>query len=207
MRILIACEESGTVRDAFIKRGHDAVSCDIIPTSSPSPHIQGDVLEVLNDGWDMMIAFPPCTYLTYAGIRWWNDLGRLEKRLDALNFFAKLWLAPIDKICLENPRGCASPIIAKYTQLVNPYYFGDSFSKPTCLFLKNLPTLVHIKEETLFENKTHVDKGEFVEFVTGKGEIKKEAKWYRDLSSSDDRARLRSKTFQGIADAMAEQWG
>ena len=116
MKILIACEFSGIVRDAFKARGHDAWSCDILPTESPGQHLEGNVLDFLGDGWDMMIAFPPCTYLSYAATSSWNDEGRLDKRLNALRFFADLWLAPIDKICIENPRGCASPTIAKYSQ-------------------------------------------------------------------------------------------
>lgn len=206
MKVLIACEESQAVCIEFRKRGHEAYSCDTQPCSGGHPewHIQGDVLEQLDKGWDMMIGFPPCTYLTYAGTRHWNNPGRLKNRLEALEFFAALWLAPIDKICLENPRGCASPTITKYAQLVNPYYFGDSFSKPTCLFLKNLSLLTHTATNTLFEQATHVDKGEFVEFVTNKGTIKKEAKWYRELGG---KGKERSKTFPGIARAMAEQWG
>ncbi len=220
MRTLIACEESQAVCIEFRKRGHEAYSCDIQESSGGHPewHINDNVLDVINGGvfntesgdtaiikkWDIMIGFPPCTYLSYAGTRHWNNPGRLEKRLDALGFFSKLWLAPIDKICLENPRGCASPTIAKYSQLVNPYYFGDSFSKPTCLFLKNLPLLQHVKQDNLFEKSTHVDKGEFVEFVTKKGKIKKESKWYRELGG---KGKERSKTFPGIAKAMAEQWG
>ena len=161
MRVLIACEFSGIVRDAFAAKGHDAWSCDLLPTERPGNHIQGDVLEILDDNWDMMIAHPPCTYLSYAGIRWWNDKGRVFKRLEALGFFAKLWEAPIDKICIENPRGCASPTIAKYTQQINPYYFGDEATKPTWLWLKNLPLLIHIKQTTMFESNTHVGGGKW----------------------------------------------
>ena len=209
MKILIACEFSGIVRDAFIAKGHDAWSCDLLPTERPGPHIQGDVLEILNDGWDMMIAHPPCTYLSYAGIRWWNDPGRCAKRLEALEFFRVLWEAPIEKICLENPRGCTSPTIAKYTQEINPWYFGDSASKPTWLWLKNLSPLMHSKHNALFWDATHVDKGEFVSHVTKSGKIKKDAKWYYEAVSlpKEERQKLRSKTFQGIANAMAEQWG
>lgn len=210
MKVLVACEYSGIVRDAFTERGHEAWSCDLLPTEKPGQHIQGDVLKYLGEcqannftGWDLMIAHPPCTYISYVGTRHWNAEGRLLKRLKALNFFAKLWLAPIQKICIENPRGCASPTIAKYTQEINPYYFGDSFSKPTWLWLKNLPLLKHSKEDTLFYSSTHVDKGEFVEFVTNKGTIKKESKWYRDLAHD---GKQRAKTFPGFAAAMVEQW-
>lgn len=206
MKVLVACEESQAVTKEFRRKGHEAYSCDTEPCSGGHPewHLQQDVIPLLEEEWDMLIGFPPCTYLSYAGTRHWNNPGRLEKRLDGLHFFAQLWLAPIDKICLENPRGCASPIIAKYTQLINPYYFGDSFSKPTCLFLKNLPQLIHAKTDTLFEKATHVDKGEFVEFITNKGTVKKEAKWCRELSG---KGKERSKTFPGIAKAMADQWG
>ena len=212
MRVLIGCEESQTVTIAFRERGHEAYSCDIQDCSGGHPewHIKGDLLAHLNDGWDMMIAHPPCTYISYAGTRWWNDEGRLEKRLDALDFFAKLWLAPISKICLENPRGCASPTIAKYSQEINPYYFGDEATKPTWLWLKNLPLLQHYKAPTLFGDEvTHVGKGEFVEHVVkSTGKIKRDSKWYTYAFRlpPDERARLRSKTFPGIARAMAEQW-
>lgn len=208
MKVLVACEESQTVCKAFRANGHEAFSCDVQPCSGGHPewHIQGDVLNVLYYDWDLMIAHPPCTYLSYAGTRHWNNEGRLEKRLEALEFFAALWQAPIDKICIENPRGCASPTIAKYSQIINPYYFGDSFSKPTWLWLKNLPLLQHYKTNNLFHESTHVDKGEFVEFMTAKGTMKKEAKWFREMSPGIERAKTRSKTFPGIANAMAEQW-
>ena len=153
MKVLIACEYSGTVRDAFIARGHDAWSCDVIATESPGPHIKGDVLEHLNDGWDLMIGHPPCTYLSYAATRVWNDKGRVYKRLEALKFFADLWEAPIERICLENPKGCASPTIAKYSQIIQPWNFGDATYKTTCLWLKNLPPLKHFKESDMFDEK------------------------------------------------------
>ena len=139
MRVLVACEFSGRVRDAFAKRGHYAMSCDLLPSETPGNHYQGDVFDVIGDGWDLMIGHPPCTYLSYAGIAHWNNPGRLEKRLDALQFFAALWSAPINRICLENPKGCASPTIAKYTQEIQPFYFGDRDFKTTWLWLKNLP--------------------------------------------------------------------
>jgi len=145
LRILVACEYSGIVRDAFIAKGHDAMSCDLLPTERPGPHYQGDVFDIINDGFDMMIAHPPCTYISYAATHVWDKPGRLEKRLDALGFFAKLWLAPINKICIENPKGCASPTIAKYSQVIQPFYFGDSAYKTTWLWLKNLPPLQYSK--------------------------------------------------------------
>lgn len=195
MKILIACEYSGRVRDAFLAKGHDATSCDILPTESPGPHYQGDVLDILDDGWDMMIAFPDCTYLTYAANRVWNSPGRLEKRLAALNFFALLWLAPIDKICIENPEGCASPTIAKYSQTIQPFHFGDPFSKATCLWLKKLSLLEHNPHDTLFDKGTHV------EYET----TKRLGNWYN--KGGKERSKIRSRTFPGIANAMAEQWG
>ncbi len=139
MRVLIACEFSGIVREAFKAKGHDAWSCDLLDTEIPGQHIQGDVIEQLDKGWDLMIGHPPCTYISYAGVAHWNNPGRVFKRLEALDFFAQLWEAPIDKICLENPKSCASPVIAKYSQEVQPYYFGDNQLKTTWLWLKNLP--------------------------------------------------------------------
>ena len=204
-RVLVACEESQVVTIEFRKLGHEAYSCDIIEPSGGHPewHIQDDVLNHLDDGWDMMIGFPPCTYISYAGTRHWNNPGRLEKRLDALRFFAALWSASIDKICLENPRGCASPTIAKYSQKIQPYYFGDSYSKSTCLWLKNLPKLIHNQTESLFWEQTHVDRGEFREWITRDGKLKREAKWYTE----DKNPKNRSKTFPGIARAFATQYG
>lgn len=209
MRVLIACEFSGIVRDAFLAKGHDAMSCDLLPTEKPGPHYQGDVFDVIGDGWDMMIGHPPCTYISYAGTRWWNDEGRCKKRLEALEFFRQLYEAPINKICLENPRGCASPTIAKYTQIIEPYYFGDEATKPTWLWLKNLPLLIHNKRETLFEQQTHVSRGEFIYHVTKSGKIKGDSKWYTEAwhLPPEERAKVRAKTFQGLANAMADQWG
>lgn len=202
MRVLIACEYSGTVRDAFIAKGHDAMSCDLLPTESPGPHYQGSVFDILYDGWDMLIGHPPCTYLSYAATAHWNAPGRLEKRLDGLAFFAKLWTAPIDKICLENPKGCASPTIAKYSQEIQPYYFGDRNFKTTWLWLKNLPLLEHIKHDTLFEERTHTDIPEPV-YVQENG---KKIHFTDACGGGKDRAKNRAKTFPGIAQAMANQW-
>lgn len=204
MKVLIACEFSGIVRDAFIAKGHDAVSCDLLPTERPGPHIQGDVLEVLGDGWDLMIAHPPCTYLSYASTRSWNDVGRCKKRLEALEFFRRLWESPIDKICIENPQGCASPTIAKYSQIVQPWYFGEAYYKTTCLWLKNLPLLIHIEHETLFEKRTHIDKPEPVYVCEKTG---KNVHWEEAMGGGKDRAKNRAKFWLGIADAMATQWG
>ena len=214
MRVLIACEESQTVCKAFRERGHDAYSCDIQECSGGHLewHIIGDAIKTAYEGnWDLMIGHPPCTYLSYVGNRWFNyqrygeqALRRYQSRLDAVNFFIKLWNAPIDKICLENPRGYIQEFV-QATQLIHPYYFGDSQSKATLLWLKGLPQLVHQKEESLFGDKiTHVDKGEMA--LHGS-----ESEAFFGLHilklPQAERAKIRSKTFEGIAKAMAEQWG
>lgn len=207
MRVLVACEFSGIVRDAFARRGHDAWSCDLLPTEKPGNHIQGDVLEILNDGWDLMIGHPPCTYISYVGTRHWNAPGRLEKRLDALRFFGLLWEAPIEKICIENPRGCASPVIAKYSQQIHPYYFGDPVSKATWLWLKNLPPLVHNETNTLFDTQTHTSKPEPIYICQGPKSYGKKITWVEAMRGVSDRSHARSRFFPGVADAMADQWG
>lgn len=208
MKVLVACEESQVVCMAFRERGHEAYSCDILPCSGGHPewHIQDDALKHLNDGWDLMIAHPPCTYLSYAATSSWNNPGRLQKRLDALGFFAKLWEAPVNKICVENPMGCASPTIAKYTQIIQPYYFGDQESKRTCLWLKNLSPLIHTNGDTLFSTNTHTRPKIYAYYKKGK---KKGMPIYGNsfLPMNEKRAGIRSKTFPGIAKAMAEQWG
>lgn len=207
MRVLVACEFSQIVTKAFRDRGHEAFSCDILPTEgNPEWHIQGDVLEVLNDGWDMMIAHPPCTYISFAGTRWWNDADRLSKRLDALSFFAKLWTVPINRICIENPMGCASPTIAKYSQVIQPYYFGDDESKRTCLWLKNLPQLTHSPSDSLFEKSTHTNPKVYGFFKNGK-KAGQPIYGTQYCKFSEDRGQIRSKFFPGIANAMATQWG
>jgi hypothetical protein len=204
MKILIACEYSGAVRDAFIKQGHDVMSCDLLPTDSPGPHYQGSVFDVLNDGWDMMIAHPPCTFLAVSGNRWLynKDKSRNEERWrnreEGLDFVRALMNAPIDKIVIENPVSCISSEIRKPDQIIQPWQFGDEAQKTTCLWLKNLPKL---------EPTKIVSKGEFTTFKSGK----RHPKWYADAlataKTKAERQKLRSKTFQGIADAMAEQWG
>ena len=202
LKVLVACEFSGIVRDAFIAKGHDAWSCDLLASDVSGPHIQGDVLAVLGKGWDLMIGHPPCTYLSYAGMAHWNKPGRCEKRLEALTFFRQLWEAPIDKICLENPKSCASPVIAKYSQEIQPYYFGNSDIKTTWLWLKNLPNLIHNEQQTLFEEKTHTERPEPYSIDNTK---RKKKRYFTDGPNRDPY--LRAKTFQDIADAMAEQWG
>lgn len=193
MKILVACEYSGVVRDAFRKLGHDAWSCDIIPTDAdPTYHIQGDVLEVLNQGWDMMIAHPPCTYLTNAGARHLYPKGilnqdRLAKGMLAKDFFMKLYNADIPKIAVENPIPSKIFELPDRTQIIQPYQFGHPFQKKTCLWLKGLPEL---------KPTNIVDTAESTK-VAGN--------WFN--KGGKDRQKNRAKTFQGIADAMAEQWG
>lgn len=196
MRVLIACEYSGTVRDAFIAKGHDAMSCDLLPTDAPGQHYQGDVFDVINDGWDLMIAHPPCTYLSSSGLHWNKRTpGRVEKTEDALAFVQKLLIAHIGRIALENPIGCIGTRIRKATQTIHPYQFGDDASKATQLWLKGLPPL----RPTQFVEPRMIDGKPRWGNQTDSGQNK--------LAPSADRWKLRSKTYQGIADAMAEQWG
>jgi len=205
---LIACEESQAVCIEFRKRGFNVFSCDTQDCSGGHPewHIKDDVLKRLDDGWDFMIGHPPCTYLSYAATSVWNNPGRLRKRLKALEFFADLWEAPIEYICLENPKGCASPTISKFSQEIQPYYFGDTESKRTWLWLKGFPPLIHIEGDNLFEKNTHVKPKIYAYYKTG---TKKGQPIYGNdyLKFSEDRGIIRSKTFPGIARAIAEQWG
>lgn len=206
MRVLVACEESQAVCIEFRNRGHEAYSCDLQECSGGYPewHIVGDCLKEAYSGkYDLMIGHPPCTFISYAGTAHWNNPGRLELRLDALNFFAKLWLAPVDKICLENPKGCASPTIAKYSQEIQPYFFGDAEIKTTWLWLKNLPKLINAPIANLFEHRTNVDKPKPKAF----NKNGKAIHWSDSFAPSADRGKLRSKTFPGIAKQMAMQWG
>ncbi len=210
MKILVACEESQAVTIELRKLGHEAFSCDLFECSGGHPewHYQEDVFEVIDKGWDMMIAHPPCTYLAVSGARWmYNKDGsineeRLKNQNDALDFVKMLMDAPIKSIAIENPISVISSQIRKPDQIVHPYHFGDKASKSTCLWLKNLPKL---------EYTNVVEKGEFKEWTDKKsGKVKKQAKWYYDAlikaKSSTERRTLRSKTFPGIAKAMANQW-
>lgn len=202
MRVLIACEFSGTVRDAFIAKGHDAMSCDLMPTDRLGPHYQGDVFDVINDGWDLMIAHPPCTYLTVTGNKWFKPEyasrfpTRHLDREDAAKFFLALANSNIPKIAIENPIGVMSTRYRKPDQIIHPWQFGHEASKSTCLWLKGLPNLVPTNI---------VGKGEFITYKSGK----RMTKWYADAASLSpkEREKVRNTTFQGIADAMANQWG
>ena len=180
-KVLIACEYSGIVRDAFVAAGHDVTSCDLLPTERPGKHYQGDVFGILNDGWDLMIAHPPCTHLAVSGARWFKD--KRKEQEEALEFVYHLMCAPIDRICIENPISIISSRIRKPDQIIQPWMFGHGETKATCLWLKNLPTLA----------PTHIVEG-------------REARVHR-MPPGPDRWKERSRTFQGIADAMADQWG
>lgn len=196
MRVLVACEYSGRVRDAFLKRGHDAMSCDLLPTDAPGPHYQGDVNDILHDGWDLMVAHPPCTYLSVSGMHW-TTRGLRDPQLteDALAFVRLLMEAPIERIAIENPVSVISSRIRKPDQIVTPYQFGHDASKKTCLWLKALPPLTptQIIEPRIVNGRKRWGN------QTDSGQNK--------LAPSDDRWKIRSATYQGIADAMAQQWG
>lgn len=198
MKILIACEYSGTVREAFAAKGHTVWSCDILPTEIPGNHYQGDVFDILDRGWDMLIAFPPCTYLSYVSIKHWNRPGRKEQREAAMAFFLGLANAPIEKIAVENPVGWANTIWRKPDQIVHPYYFGEPFQKRTCLWLKNLPPLDYFK--------TMIPKPPPLYICQGPKSKGKAINWVEGIKGVENRSKARSKTFQGIANAMATAW-
>ena len=215
MRVLIACEFSGIVRDAFRGKGHDAWSCDLFPCESEhwvDFHHQGDVLDILGDGWDMMIAHPPCTHLALAGAPSFEKKRKDGRQQQGIDFFMSMINAPIYKICVESLMCIMSTVYRQPDQVIQPYYFGDKAQKTTWLWLKGLKPLFHAAEPTLFgDSVTHVDRGEFFEYTNKKtGERKRVPKWYADAffdgTSAEDRSKLRSRTFQGIADAMADQW-
>ena len=181
MRVLVACEFSGTVREAFRNKGHEAWSCDLLPTEIDGPHYQCDVLEILDEDWNLMIAHPPCTHLAVSGARWFKD--KQQEQLEALEFVRRLLNAPIEKIALENPVSIISTKIRKPDQTIQPWQFGHGETKATCLWLKGLPLLKPTNIVDGRDNRIH------------------------RMPPSKDRWKARSKTFQGIADAMAEQWG
>tara|TARA_R100000963_G_scaffold24201_1_gene16641 strand:- start:517 stop:1122 length:606 start_codon:yes stop_codon:yes gene_type:complete len=192
MDILIACEYSGTVRDAFRRRGHNAVSCDLLPSDSDGPHITGDVFDLLLDRkWDMMIAFPPCTHLAVSGARWFPEKRADGRQQEGIDFFMAMMNAPIDRIAVENPIGIMSTQYRRPDQIVQPWMFGHEEQKSTCLWLKNLPILD--ATDNVHEDMMALPKN------------KRERLHY--LPPSEDRWKMRSKTFQGIAEAMADQWG
>lgn len=193
MRVLVACEYSGVVRDAFRARGHHAVSCDVLPSERPGPHFQCDVREVLYGKWDMLIAFPPCQYLARSGLHWLDKQpGRREKMEDALDFVRELLSAPVEKIALENPIGRIGSAIRKPDQVIQPWQFGHYESKATCLWLKNLPPLqptniVKIEDWDTWDNTYHNGQ--------------------HTRTDKRNRAHETARTYAGVAAAMAQQWG
>jgi hypothetical protein len=217
MKVLIACEESQTVCKAFREKGHEAYSCDIQDCSGGHPewHIKDDAIKIVySQEWDMMIAHPPCTYLTVTGNKWflpkYKDRfpDRERERDEAIIFFIKLYNAPIDKIAIENPVGIMSKHIGKPSQIIQPYYFGHKEPKKTCLWLKNLNPLIYYysKESDLFSCSNYIEP-EYTKTKSGKNM----ATWYyyanKDINDPTKRSKTRSKTFPGIANAMADQWG
>ncbi len=191
MKILIACEFSGIVRDAFIARGHDAISCDLLPTERLGPHYQGDVRDIIDDGFDMMIAHPPCTHLCVSGARWFPAKIADGRQQSGIDFFMMLAGSDIAKIAIENPVGIMSTKYRKPNQIIQPYEFGHPETKKTCLWLKGLPGLTPTKVVE-------------PEYIISNG------RRYSPMHyqpPGKDRGKLRSITYQGIADAMAEQWG
>lgn len=182
MRVLVACEYSGRVRDAFIRHGHDAMSCDLLPTEVSGPHYMGDVFDVIGDGWDLMVAHPPCTHLAVSGARHFAEKAADGRQQEALGFVRRLLDAPIPRIALENPISIISSRIRKPDQVIQPWQFGHGETKATCLWLKNLPPL----------RPTNIVPG-------------REARVHR-MPPGPDRWKERSRTFSGIAEAMAQQW-
>ena len=181
-KVLVACEFSGTVRDAFAKLGHYAMSCDLLPTETPGNHYQGDVMDIIGDDWDMMVAHPPCTHLAVSGARHFAAKRESGVQREALEFVRMLMEAPIHRICIENPVSIISTRIRKPDQIIQPWQFGHGETKATCLWLKNLPELKH----------TDIVEGRYQRIHL--------------MPPSPDRWKLRSKTYQGIANEMARQW-
>ena len=205
MKVLIACEFSQVVTEAFIKRGHYAMSCDLLPPEKNYPHYQGDILDLLSntwDEWDLMIAFPPCTYLTVTGNRWFKPEykdrfpDRERQREDAIDFFLFLIEFPIPRIAIENPIGIMSTIYRKPCQIIQPFQFGHSERKATCLWLRNLPKL----------KPTQIVEPNIIQYKTRKGT---DDNWHMSTIKLPplERMKARSRTFEGVAQAMAEQWG
>ena len=201
MRVLIGCEYSGIVRDAFIALGHDAVSCDVLETESAGPHYQGDVLDILDDGWDLMIAHPPCTYISVSGLHWnKNNIERTVKTVNALEFVEQLWAAPIAKVCIENPVGCINTRLPEMPkpQYIQPYWFGEDASKKTGLWTRGLPLL---EKTCMVPGRKVIYKGkEYTRWAN------QDDGGYNNVPNNAQRAHIRSRTYVGIAAAMASQW-
>jgi hypothetical protein len=203
MKVLVACEFSGTVRDAFLLKGHDAVSCDLIPSERPGPHIQGDVLDHLAEGWDIMIAHPPCQHLASSGARWFAEKREDGRQQQAIEFFLRIADAKIEKKCIENPVGIMSNFFRKPDQIIQPYQFGHAETKKTCLWLDGLPALLpseivepdfHRKKDGSYYQDSGGKRYSRIHFVSGR-------------MPAEERRKIRSRTYPGIAAAMADQWG
>ena len=196
MKVLIACEFSGTVREAFAKLGHDAWSCDLEPTETKGNHYQGDMFDIVNDGWDLIIAHPPCTHLAVSGARHFAQKRADGRQQQGIDFFMRVATINVPKLAVENPIGIMSTIYRKPDQIIQPFEYGHKTTKATCLWLKGLP---------LLKPTNIVDKGGVVTFKSGK----RMSEWFYESShlKPKEREKMRNKTFQGIADAMAEQWG
>ena len=207
MKVLIGCEESQEVTKEFRKLGAEAYSCDIQNCSGGHPewHLQDDIFNVINDNWDLFICFPPCTHLAVSGAKWFEKKRQDGRQQEAIEFFLKIAAVPIKHKAIENPIGIMSTLYKKPSQIIQPYFFGDEAQKTTCLWLENLPLLYHNNKPNLFDKiVTHTNKGEFIKHKSGK--IK--PKWFADafILPPLERQKVRSKTFPGIAKAMAVQW-
>jgi hypothetical protein len=213
MKVLVACEESQTVCKAFRSKGHEAYSCDLLPCSGGHPewHFQQDIFEVIDMGWDLMIAHPPCTHLAVSGAKHFEKKKADGRQQQGIDFFMAFTKTNIPKVCIENPMGIMSTIYRKPDQIIHPYYFGDEAQKTTCLWLKGLKPLYHLKQPDLFSDAvTHVGKGDFYEFTSKSGVKKRQPMWFAKAFLNKDnsnRAHERSFRFAGVAKAMAEQWG
>ena len=222
MRVLVACEFSGIVRDAFIRHGHDAISCDLLPSERPGPHYQGDVRDLLIEHWDLMVAHPPCTDLAVSGARYFAEKIADGRQQAALAFVQLLMDAPIERIAIENPVSVISTHIRRPDQIIQPWMFGHGETKTTCLWLKNLPKLeptdivvpewavradgtIHVSAKGKRDNPTHYLTGRTARVLRG-AQLEQ---WKRIhlMSPGPDRWKERSRTYEGIAEAMGTQWG
>lgn len=203
MKVLVACEFSGIVRDAFIARGHDAVSCDLIQSERPGPHIQDDVLDHLSEGWDLMIAHPPCQHLASSGARWFTEKRNDGRQQRAIEFFIRLANAKIPRKCIENPVGVMSNFWRKPDQIIEPYQFGHAETKKTCLWLDELPALQPSRtvEPDFYRKKD----GSYYQDSSGKRYSR--IHFCSGRMPAEERRKIRSRTYPGIAAAMADQWG
>jgi len=223
MRVLLACEESQAVTKEFRRLGHEAYSCDIQDCTGGHPewHIKGDVREVLQQNWEMIIAFPPCTHLCVSGAQHFEKKRADGRQQAGVDFFMLFADHPCERIAIENPVGIMSSLWREPDQIIQPYYFGDPYQKTTCLWLKGLPPLQHFPEDDFFNKKTWTDdRGEFKEWISKDGKKKRQPMWFaeargfkstkiglKNTGTKEDSGIIRSKTFPGIAKAMAEQWG